>query len=123
MFRAPSQNSWYWRMIEKIYAIPVPAPRKRTKPMEVICVGMPRSGTESLQQALLILGYDYTFHGWDLGFEEEMRLPGWTALLRRKWYGDDSGTASISAEDFDALLGHSVAVTDAAASFFCRGAD
>lgn len=30
--------------------------------MEVLCVGLPRNGTESLQQALLKLGYDYTFH-------------------------------------------------------------
>jgi hypothetical protein len=86
--------------------------------MEVICVGMPRSGTESLQQALLTLGYDYTFHGFDMTFEEEMRLPGWTALARKKWYGDKSGTVKLTAEDFDALLGHSVAVTDTAASCF-----
>jgi hypothetical protein len=30
--------------------------------MQVICVGLPRSGTESLQKALLTLGYDYTYH-------------------------------------------------------------
>jgi hypothetical protein len=30
--------------------------------MEVLCVGLPRSGTESLPKALLRLGYDYTFH-------------------------------------------------------------
>jgi len=30
--------------------------------MQVLCVGLPRSGTESLQQALLTLGYDYTYH-------------------------------------------------------------
>jgi hypothetical protein len=113
-----SQSSWYWRFLERVYAIPMPPPRKRTKPMEVICVGMPRSGTESLQQALLTLGYDHTYHGFDMTFEDEMRLPGWVALARRKWYGDGSGTARITADEFDALLGHSVAVTDVAASCF-----
>lgn len=39
-----------------------PPPRQREKPMEVICPGFPRSGTESLQTALIKLGYDYTFH-------------------------------------------------------------
>ncbi|OAA65324.1 hypothetical protein SPI_02111 [Niveomyces insectorum RCEF 264] len=94
--------------------------------MEVICVGLPRSGTESLQQALLMLGYDYTYHGWDIVFENPVYSPGWVALARRKWYsrcsnGDGAGDdekPSIMAADFDALLGHAVAVTDAAASCF-----
>lgn len=105
--------------MENVYRYPEPAPRKRTKPMEVICVGMPRSGTESLQQALSILGYDYTFHGWDMVFEDEPRMQGWVRLMRKKWYGTDgSGTATITAAEFDELLGHSVAVTDTAASMF-----
>ena len=45
-----------------IYRDYEPPPRKREKPMEVICPGLPRSGTESLQVALLKLGYDYTYH-------------------------------------------------------------
>ncbi|KAG8359423.1 hypothetical protein FVEN_g2880 [Fusarium venenatum] len=83
-----SLNSWYWRFLENyVYAVPEPPPRRRTKPMQVLCVGPPRSGTESLQTALLKLGYDHTYHGWDI-------------------------------EDFDEILGHCVAVTDAAASVF-----
>lgn len=49
-------NGWYYRMVEYIYALPEPPPRKRMKPMEVICIGMPRTGTESLQHALIKLG-------------------------------------------------------------------
>ena len=143
-----SQDSWWWRSLERyVYALPdPPPPRTRTRPMEVICVGLPRSGTESLQQALLTLGYDHTYHGWDIIFDEGCYSPGWVALARRKWFGRrpppgpltsgssgkhsrggtdgsasadaDEGEDTITAADFDALLGHSVAVTDAAASVF-----
>lgn len=55
-------NSLFWRLCERLYSTAEPPPRARTKPMQVLCVGLPRSGTESLQKALLRLGYDYTFH-------------------------------------------------------------
>ena len=55
-------DSPIWRFLEKIYPAPNPPPRVREKPMQVLCVGLPRSGTESLQKALLRLGYDYTYH-------------------------------------------------------------
>lgn len=61
-----SLRSPLWRAIEAGYGYfaPNPEPRARDpkKPMQVICVGLPRSGTESLQMALLLLGYDYTYH-------------------------------------------------------------
>ncbi|RKU44774.1 hypothetical protein DL546_006729 [Coniochaeta pulveracea] len=120
-----SLDSAIWHFLEqRIYRLPhPPQPRKRTKPMEVICVGLPRSGTESLQRALLHLGYDHTYHGWDIVYDEEIHSPGWVALARKKWFGRDASQPSpasptITAADFDALLGHSVAVTDAAASCF-----
>lgn len=52
--------------------------------MEVLCVGMPRTGTESLQKALLTLGYDYTYHGWDVIFEEPNYSEQWARLARKK---------------------------------------
>lgn len=55
-------NSPIWRFLEKAYPSPDPPPRTREKPMEVLCVGLPRSGTESLQKAMLQLGYNYTYH-------------------------------------------------------------
>ncbi|KAK0706070.1 hypothetical protein B0T26DRAFT_788410 [Lasiosphaeria miniovina] len=122
-----SLDSWLWRAIERLYQLPnPPSPRKRTRPMEVICVGLPRSGTESLQQALLMLGYDYTYHGWDIVYDDECHSPGWVRLARKKWYSSPSSSpsskrtppATLTAADFDALLGHAVAVTDAAASVF-----
>lgn len=111
-------NSWWWHFFENyLYNIPEPPPRKRTKPLEVICVGPPRSATESLQAALLKLGYDHTHHGWDVIFEKPNRARGWARLARRKWLGAAPGLP-ITAEDFDELLGNSVAVTDAAGSCF-----
>ncbi|EGC45103.1 conserved hypothetical protein [Histoplasma capsulatum var. duboisii H88] len=112
-------NSLFWRFCEWFYSFPEPPPRVRTKPMEVLCVGYPRSGTESLQHALLMLGYDYTYHGWDILFEEPLNIQAWVRLARKKWHNPHGdGDCTITAAEFDALLGHSVAVTDAAASCF-----
>lgn len=86
--------------------------------MEVLCVGFPRTGTESLQTALLKLGYDYTYHGWDILFEDPPRLLGWSRLCRKKWHGEPDGDVQISAAEFDELIGHAVAVTDAVGSCF-----
>lgn len=81
----PGLNSWWWRFLENhVYAVKSPPPRQRTKPMEVLCVGLPRSGTESLQTALLMLGYDHTYHGWDIIFEEPNYAQEWVKLCRRK---------------------------------------
>jgi hypothetical protein len=48
--------------------------------------------------------------------ETPHRMNGWVALARRKYFSNPP--QHISASDFDALLGHSVAVTDAAANCF-----
>ncbi|KAK2603560.1 hypothetical protein QQS21_004240 [Conoideocrella luteorostrata] len=108
--KMPTVNNWFVRFLENyVYAMPEPPPRKRTKPMEVLCVGLPRSGTESLQHALLRLGYDHTFHGWDIIYEQ----PNYC-----QWFGPLDGNTTFTADDFDPLIGHSVAVTDAAGSVF-----
>ncbi|KAK7432947.1 hypothetical protein QQZ08_000418 [Neonectria magnoliae] len=100
----PGLNSWWYRLLEDyVYALPEPPKRTRTKPMEALCVGMPRSATESLQHPLLTLGYDHTYHGWAIVYEEPNYSEQWVRLCPA---------------DFDAVLGHSVAVTDAAASVF-----
>ena len=123
-------SSPFWTFLENFYALPSPPqPRKRTQPMQVLCVGLPRTGTESLQQALIHLGYEHTYHGWDIVYDEECYAPGWVRLARRKWYSANNPSggegpegkrkgAVITAAEFDELLGHSVAVTDAAASVF-----
>ncbi|KAF5010513.1 hypothetical protein FDECE_3330 [Fusarium decemcellulare] len=106
-----SLNSWWYRFLENyVYTVPEPPPRTRTKPMEVLCIGLPRSGTESLQHALLKLGYSHTYHGWDIVYETPNYSP--------QWFGSLDGNTTVTKDDFDAVLGHSVAVTDAAASVF-----
>ncbi|KAJ3548649.1 hypothetical protein NM208_g898 [Fusarium decemcellulare] len=106
-----SLNSWWYRLLENyVYTVPEPPPRTRTKPMEVLCIGLPRSGTESLQHALLKLGYNHTYHGWDIVYETPNYSP--------QWFGSLDGNTTVTKDDFDAILGHSVAVTDAAASVF-----
>jgi hypothetical protein len=86
--------------------------------MEVLCVGFPRNGTESLQAAPVKLGYDYTYHGWDILFKDPPRMPGWTRPRRKKWHGEPNGDVSISAAEFDELIGHCTAITDSAGSCF-----
>lgn len=64
IFMMPAVNNWFMRFLENyIYALPEPPPRKRVKPMGVLCVGMPRTGTESLQHALLRLSSNHIYHG------------------------------------------------------------
>ncbi|OAA75687.1 hypothetical protein LEL_07675 [Akanthomyces lecanii RCEF 1005] len=114
-----SLDSWWWRFLETyVYAELPPPPRRRTTPLQVLCVGPPRSGTESLSQALAILGYDHSYHGWDILFEAPHRMQDWAALARTKWYGRRTGSADLAAADFDAVLGHAAAVSDAPASCF-----
>lgn len=103
---------------DKLYNLSKPPPRTRTKPLQVICVGPPRSATESLGLALHKLGIP-TYHGWDIIFEEN---PGyiqeWAHLARRKWKGVPDGDVQITTAEFDALIGHVEAVIDICASFF-----
>ncbi|CAG9953277.1 unnamed protein product [Clonostachys rosea f. rosea IK726] len=117
-FKMPHLNSWFYRIAEYVYALPEPPPRVRTKPMEVICIGMPRTGTESLQHALLTLGYDHTYHGWDINFESPNYAQQWVRLCQKKWYAPEGGDVQLTAEDFDKVMGHAVAVADAPASVF-----
>jgi hypothetical protein len=48
--------------------------------------------------------------------ERPHRMNTWVALARRKYFSKPAQT--ISTADFDGVLGHAVAVTDAAASCF-----
>ena len=84
--------------------------------MRVLALGLSRSGTDSLRQALLQLGYDHTYHGFDAPV-----TPGETELWHRlalKKYSAPDGDADISADDFDQILAHCEAVTDSPAAIF-----
>lgn len=128
---------------DAFYAL-TPVKQKRTKPMEVLALGLSRSGTDSLRNALEILGYSHVWHGYEL-FENQPAMEQLTKLLRKKrkrhiglwtrldhavrtmdfsevfvqsyfWgYGglEGNGDCEITREDFDELLGHCDALTDA----------
>lgn len=114
-----------WKLLERtVYRLPYAPPRVRKEPMQVFCVGFPRTGTESLQQALITLGYDYTYHGWDILFEQPLYSDKWVDLERRKFKVHTNNRSildddcKITAAEFDEVFGRCTAVTDAAGSVF-----
>lgn len=101
-----------------LYGFPEPAPHKRSKPVQVLCVGMPRTGTESLSVALRTLGLD-TYHGWDVVFEPDgSKLQHCRELVRRKYHGARDGDVHISSAEFDILIGDNQAVIDSLPTLF-----
>ncbi|KAI0138173.1 hypothetical protein F4776DRAFT_620990 [Hypoxylon sp. NC0597] len=103
-------KSWFSRFLENyVYARPEFPPRIRTKPMQVICIGFPRCGSESLRHALLRLGYHHTYNGWNNPRGKPDDAPRWVRLCRRKWFGRGI-ELFITRADFDAILGNAVAV-------------
>ncbi|KAI1388125.1 uncharacterized protein F4822DRAFT_444565 [Hypoxylon trugodes] len=102
------------RIIKAIYGGPLPQ-QKRTEPMQVLCVGISRSGTESLREALLRLGYVHTYHGWDTLLPPRFQLEAWYYLVKRKAEQPDT---KFTAADFDPIIGHCVALTDLQGAVF-----
>ncbi|OTA76792.1 hypothetical protein M434DRAFT_38785 [Hypoxylon sp. CO27-5] len=104
-------NSWFSRFLENyVYARSELPPRKRTKPMKVLCVGFPRCASESLQHALLKLGYNDTYHGWNNTGGKPDDTPRWVRLCRKKLFGQRDESI-ITRTEFDATLGDAVVVT------------
>lgn len=106
------------KLLEIIRGFPKPPRRERTKPMQVLCVGISRSGTESLNLALRKIGLD-TYHGWDMVAEENGGyLEEWYRLMQRKYKGAPDGDVNITTDEFDALLGSAEALIDIPTYFF-----
>lgn len=114
-------------VLHSIYGIPTP-PRKRQKPMQVLAVGISRSATESLREALHILGYEHTYHGFDT-ILPPYDLEVMYRLLRKKHAtppttnthtNPDATPPSpkLTTADLDTLLGDSVGVCDLIAAEF-----
>jgi hypothetical protein len=101
-----------------LYGFPEPTLHKRSKPVEVLCLGLPRTGTESLSVALRTLGLP-TYHGWDLVFESDGgKLQLCAELLQRKYSGARDGDVCITSAEFDILLGDNQAVVDSLSVLF-----
>ena len=79
--------------------------------MKVLALGLSRSGTDSLKQALHILGYNDVYHGFSVPSAPASERKAWVDLGRRKW-GPGPSSSPITREDFDKILGRCEAVTD-----------
>lgn len=81
----------------------------RTVPLRVLCLGQSRTGTVSLRQALVQLGYKDCYHFSSVmqGNPSDREL--WTEAINAKFKG--LGTP-YGKKEWDALLGHCQAVTD-----------
>ncbi|KAF2476188.1 uncharacterized protein BDR25DRAFT_374998 [Lindgomyces ingoldianus] len=100
-------------ILGSIYAFPAPH-RTRTRPLQVICVGPSRSGTDSLRQVLLQLSYPNVFHGYETIFDENRyQKPLLSRILKKKYNGGSKdGNIVFTTEEFDQLFADYNAVTD-----------
>lgn len=80
--------------------------------MEVLCFGLPRTGTQSMQEALNILGYP-TYHYSSI-FRNARDGDMWKEAIAAKF----KGVGKFGKDDFDQLLGHVSATTDAPSILF-----
>ena len=111
------------RIYHSLYAINHPR-QTRTQPMQVIAVGISRSATESLQQALHTLGIEHVWHGYD-SILPPYCLEEWYKLAVKKWRSPPSESSmadglKVTREDFDAIIGHCVGVSDLPGAAFAR---
>lgn len=105
-------------LLHSLYGLPAPA-GKRQKPMKILAVGISRSGTESLREALHILGFEHTYHGFD-SILPSSSLEATYRLLQKKYNTApyNGKTTKLTADDFDSVLGDCVGVTDLTAAEF-----
>lgn len=76
----------------------------------------PKAST-ALRKALLQLGYQNTYHGYEACLENPRDSKYWLEGLRAKF---DNVGKSFSRHEFDQLLGHCQAVTDVPCAIFAR---
>ncbi|KAI9928233.1 hypothetical protein MW887_002266 [Aspergillus wentii] len=90
---------------------------QREVPMEVLCLGLCRTGTDSLRQALRLLGYSETYHGYLAALENPRDCEMWYEALQAKY---DGVGKPYGRKEFDQLLGHCQAVCDFPAACFSK---
>lgn len=96
-----------YSILRLIYPIP-DTQLERDRPMLVLALGISRTGTDSLRNALAQLGYKDIHHGFRfiINFHENLQ---WLRLAHAQHARDKS---CLTAEDFDKVLGDCNAVTD-----------
>ncbi|POS71726.1 hypothetical protein DHEL01_v209878 [Diaporthe helianthi] len=88
----------------------------RTMPMEVLALGLSRTGTTSLRQALMILGHSEVYHGFRQ-FNNIGECAFWIDGFKAK-YDPAPGQKPFGREEFDQLLGHCSAACDTPTNSF-----
>jgi hypothetical protein len=107
-------------ILKLIYPIQEPD-RRRDRPLEVIAVGLSRSGTDSLRIALKQLGYNECHHASVFIQQDVGQGPQWCRLAWRKYHTNDSLSAEgrgLNASEFDKCIGNCMATTDMPCSTF-----
>lgn len=90
----------------------------RIRPMEVLCLGRERTGTLSLRVALLQLGYFDVYHMSVPLSENSADCTSWLRAIAA--HNGEPGAAPFTRQDWDALLGHCMAVTDQPCALFAE---
>jgi hypothetical protein len=90
---------------------------KRTVPLRVLCLGLSRTGTVSLRQALVQLGYKDCYHFSSTMQENPRDAEMWIEALNAKFKGIGE---PYGKEQWDALLGHCKAITDTPCVMFYK---
>src|ERR1700759_1680456 len=85
----------------------------RKRPMEVLSLSFLRTGTASIQSALLLLGYDHTYHGLDAA-ENWHDFVIWEKAADATFFGKGP---KLNRDDWDEMLGHCCATTDITSYF------
>ncbi|CAG8051570.1 unnamed protein product [Penicillium olsonii] len=106
-------------VIHFLYGLPPPAIGRRKDDMQVLAAGISRSGTDSLREALHVLGVNHTYHGFDTILPPSS-LEAIYKLLQKKYttVSDAASKMKLTAEDFDTVLVNSVGVSDLFAAEF-----
>lgn len=102
---------------KSVYSLP-DLPKERTKNLRVLCLGLPRSGTESLQSALKILGFNGVAHGFEWWMNSPNTSMLYCELMHLKLHDKLPDPNILRKEYFDRILGDKEATTDVPAAWF-----
>ncbi|KAF2812080.1 uncharacterized protein BDZ99DRAFT_383261 [Mytilinidion resinicola] len=89
----------------------------RTVPLKIIGLGLSRTGTSSLRQVLLNLGYHDCYHFETLVHESRQNASMWMQALEAKF--ENRGTP-FTKHHWDQILGNCMALTDTPCTIFYR---
>ncbi|KAF2167994.1 hypothetical protein M409DRAFT_65558 [Zasmidium cellare ATCC 36951] len=94
-----------WLVRVCLFLFPIKESRlKRDRQLRVLALGLPRTGTDSLRQALIDLGFDGVHHGFRMA-SNRSETPQWVRL-------------AYAAGQFDRVLGNCEAATDVPSAAF-----